>query len=499
MTHSISLCIIAKDEAELLPRLLASVEGVVDETIVVDTGSTDETAAIARRLGARVITKPFQDDFSEVRNAGLDAASHPWILVLDADEILADGSGDAIRRAVRDERFGGYHLNFQNHLGGGRVHACSLARLFRNAPEVRFRYFIHEQIVPSLIPFCRARGLKLGTLDDAVVHHDGYLPSRYRSREKDLRNERLFRHQLEAYPDHAYSWYKFGDFLRRFDDRRDDARRALARAAELVLATPADVAKDLAFANEVFGLLGLVTEQAGDPTEALELVERGIESFGASPNLLYVRAYLLGRAGRHREAFRDWARLRTFEGMVLPIPPEPGITGPKAFLGLGMSLAQLGHSVAAGRCLEHALARDPTLTDAYVARARLHLDAGDVPAAIDQYRAALTQDEDAHPVRARLAVALAHQGHLDEAEQQLLQAKQRGARPAVFAARLGEYRVASGDLEGAFQAFLEAKDDPEARAGVAMLAALAEGKPAPESGHAITQRMARSLARLGLS
>ncbi len=496
--NEISLCVIARDEAELLPRLLGSVEGAVDEVIVVDTGSTDATPEIARSHGATVLSRPFADDFSEVRNVGLDAATHPWILVLDADEVLDERAGAAIRAAVEDERFGGYYLNFRNHLGGGRVHACGMARLFRNAPEVRFRYFIHEQILPALVPYCRARGLLLGPLDDAIVHHDGYEPTRYRSREKDARNERLFRRQVEAYPDHAYSWYKFGDFLRRFDDRHDDARRALGRAAELVLSAPAEETRDLAFANEVFGLLAVLTEQAGRSAEALDLVEQGMARFGVAPNLLYVRAYLLGHAGRHEDAFRDWARLRTFDGAVLPIPPEPGITGPRAFLGMGLSLAHLGRRAAAARCLDHAIERDPTLTDAHVARARLHLDAGELTEAIERYRAALAADEDAHSVRARLALALAHQGRTDEAEHELLRAKERGAAPAVFAARLGEIRLGKGDLEGAFQSFLEGQDDPEARVGAVMLAALAEGKPPPPSALPIAARIRRTLDRLGV-
>ena len=112
----ISLCVIAKDEARVLPRMLASVQGVVDEIIVVDTGSTDDTAAIAASFGARVIHSPFQDDFAAVRNVSLDAATHPWILVLDADEVLAPGAGNALRRAAADARLAGAYLRFENDL-----------------------------------------------------------------------------------------------------------------------------------------------------------------------------------------------------------------------------------------------------------------------------------------------------------------------------------------------------------------------------------------------
>jgi len=495
--NRISLCVIAKDEAELLPRMLASVNGVVDEMVIVDTGSSDETIQIARRAGAKVLEHPFADDFSEVRNVSLAAATGDWILVLDADEVLAPGSGERIRRAVQDPRLGGFYLNFHNHLGEGRVHACGMMRLFRNHPDVRFRYFIHEQVLPDLVKHCRATSLRLGPLDDVIVDHDGYVPTMYAAREKDKRNERLFRRQVEAYPDHAYSWYKFGDFLRRFDDRHADARRALARAVDLVEdSTDAD-RRDYSFGPEVYALLALETEHDAETTDALAIAERGLARAGPAPNLLYVLAYLLGRADRPAEAFRVWAQLRTYEGKLLPIPPEPGVLGAKAFCGMGMSLARIGRSVAAARCLEHAIKRDPELVDARVARARIHLDAREVTDAIHQYRAALATDATRHDVSQRLAVALGHVNRYDEALLELEKARANGADEETLAPRIGELRFASGDLEGAFKAFLGAPGNSEACAGAEYLAAIAQGRPAPVDSP-LTNRLLHHARQLGL-
>jgi glycosyltransferase involved in cell wall biosynthesis len=97
----ITLCIVARDEAEFLPECLESVQGVVDEMILVDTGSTDETPEIARRYGAVVLECPWSDDFSVPRNLALQHATGDWILVLDADERLHPRSRalDSRRRA----------------------------------------------------------------------------------------------------------------------------------------------------------------------------------------------------------------------------------------------------------------------------------------------------------------------------------------------------------------------------------------------------------------
>ena len=91
--RSLSICMIVKNEELNLAKCLMSVKPVADEIIVVDTGSTDKTKAIASALGAKVFDFTWTNDFSEARNYSLSKASGDWILVLDADEIsLPSGS-----------------------------------------------------------------------------------------------------------------------------------------------------------------------------------------------------------------------------------------------------------------------------------------------------------------------------------------------------------------------------------------------------------------------
>ena len=94
---TISLCMIVRDEAATLAQCLDSVEGVVDEIIVVDTGSTDATGEIAARYQARVYYLDWPDDFAAARNVSLAHATEDWVLVLDAEEVLnADGGQQLI-------------------------------------------------------------------------------------------------------------------------------------------------------------------------------------------------------------------------------------------------------------------------------------------------------------------------------------------------------------------------------------------------------------------
>ncbi|MBV9271488.1 MAG: glycosyltransferase family 2 protein, partial [Candidatus Eremiobacteraeota bacterium] len=86
---------IVKNEERFLGKCLASAQGIVDEMIVVDTGSSDATIEIAKRFGARVEQREWRNDFAWARNEALKLATKRWILVLDADEELLPESCEA--------------------------------------------------------------------------------------------------------------------------------------------------------------------------------------------------------------------------------------------------------------------------------------------------------------------------------------------------------------------------------------------------------------------
>lgn len=148
---------IVKNERATLGRCLDSVRNLVDEMVVVDTGSTDGTQELAQRQGARVLQATWEDDFSRARNLGLAAARGRWILVLDADEYLLERDAAAIRDLVQkntpaNERPGiAFTLQNKSSSDGGRTGMIvSLVRLFPRRLEVRFEWPIHEQVATSL-------------------------------------------------------------------------------------------------------------------------------------------------------------------------------------------------------------------------------------------------------------------------------------------------------------------------------------------------------------
>ena len=117
----LSLCMIVKNEKAFLERCLKSVQGLVDEIIVVDTGSRDKTKEIALRFGAKVYDFNWCDDFSLARNEWLKYATGDWILVLDADEMIAQEDFKKIRWLMEQDKFKGYYLCQRNYSNNNTV------------------------------------------------------------------------------------------------------------------------------------------------------------------------------------------------------------------------------------------------------------------------------------------------------------------------------------------------------------------------------------------
>ena len=98
----LSLCMIVRDNQETLRKCLDSVKSLVDEIIIVDTGSTDDTKIIALEYTGKVYDFHWKDNFSEAKNHALSKAGYGWVLFLDADESISEKDHDIIRRLINE-------------------------------------------------------------------------------------------------------------------------------------------------------------------------------------------------------------------------------------------------------------------------------------------------------------------------------------------------------------------------------------------------------------
>ncbi len=164
MSAAVSLCMIVRNEAELLPRFFAAAAGLWDELVVVDTGSTDATPEIADAAGARVIRHRWRDDFAEARNVGLTAATGRFILFLDADEMAPPELVAALRGVVASESIGAATVVMRNEFPNGHIRTTPLLRLFRRDEAIRFRHRIHEEVATDVRAYLERTGLGLAAI-----------------------------------------------------------------------------------------------------------------------------------------------------------------------------------------------------------------------------------------------------------------------------------------------------------------------------------------------
>ncbi|WP_171056270.1 tetratricopeptide repeat-containing glycosyltransferase family 2 protein [Paenibacillus sinopodophylli] len=293
----ISLCMIVKDEEHHLPSCLQSVQGIVDEIVVVDTGSTDRTVAIAEQYGARVVLAEWEHDFAKARNAGLEVAQGEWILFLDADEELDAHSGRQLR-AEASLLVEGLFLQIWNVVGagdderGGTVHP--VLRMFRRDPEIRFEGSIHEQIAASIL---RKWPQAVFQLTEVKIIHYGYRQDVVIQKNKLRRNMELLERAVQQEPNNGFHRYNIGvEYLRAgMPGKALEAFRHARRQPGFEQLSYAH----LVVKYEVRSLLAL-----SEWVEAAEIARIGAEHFSDYPDLFHYEGLSLAQCGQLREAAR---------------------------------------------------------------------------------------------------------------------------------------------------------------------------------------------------
>lgn len=190
----ISACYIAKNEAENLAKSIKSLKNQVNEIVVVDTGSTDNTIVVARRLGARVYSFPWQDDFSKARNFALSKAKGEWLVLLDADEYFTAKTAGNIRQVIRQaQQADGLLIQMVNYdVDKEEIQDYFYQlRIVCNQQGLHYEGKIHEELKLS-----DGKSMKFLRIPPEMleIYHTGYASSV--SRQKLERNLRLLQQAL---------------------------------------------------------------------------------------------------------------------------------------------------------------------------------------------------------------------------------------------------------------------------------------------------------------
>lgn len=266
----LSLAMIAKNEEQYLDRCLKSVSTLVDEMIVVDTGSTDRTREIARDNGAVVYDFEWCDDFSAARNFSIEKTSGDWVVVLDADEYFAEDYADVIREFIsRGQQIGRFEF-IARFVKDGLTQSSqySSSRLFPR--HIRYMGRIHEQLVSDL-PRCDT---------GALVMHDGYYMT-----EKSERNIKLLLQEVKQHPGDPYLLFQLGKQYRGNNEYEAAGNYLLEAYQNLSGPTP--------YALEVILELLEVLTHTKKYVTAFDLVEGHAELFDTSPDFCFATALFL--------------------------------------------------------------------------------------------------------------------------------------------------------------------------------------------------------------
>jgi glycosyltransferase involved in cell wall biosynthesis len=200
MRESLSLCMIVKNEEKHLELCLNSVKGYVNEIIIVDTGSTDDTKRIASEFTEKIFDYKWIDDFSAARNYAISLSNCEYILILDADEVIENP--DEIKEAIRLNK-DVYLFTIKNTLSNGGSYSHIAYRMFRNHLGLKFENRLHEHLNIESIP-----NLAIGR-SNALINHVGYTAEITLEKDKNKRNLELIKKEARVNPT-DYNIYNLG-------------------------------------------------------------------------------------------------------------------------------------------------------------------------------------------------------------------------------------------------------------------------------------------------
>jgi tetratricopeptide (TPR) repeat protein len=393
--------LIVKDEEANLPACLASAAGLADEVIVVDTGSSDRTREVAAAAGARVFEFAWVDDFAAARNECLRHASGDWIFWLDADDRLDEENRGKLRDlfvSLGDENVAfAMKCLCPSDAAGGSATVVDHIRLFRNHPQVRWRYRVHEQILPAV----RRTGGQVRRAD-VVIHHLGYQdPSlRRRKLERDLG---LLRREVAEQPDDPFTLFNLGSVYQELG-RTAEALPLLRRSLER--SHPGD-----SIVRKLYALIVQCHRRLGQEPEALAACREGRAVYPEDVELLFQEGLALRAVGDRAGAEASLRRLLEAREGDHFASVDPGLSGYKARHNLAVLCHEQGRAAEAEAQWRAAVAERPDFTPGWLGLGELSLAQGRW-AELES----VAQHLEAAPAGAEEAALLRARGHLKRRE-----------------------------------------------------------------------------------
>jgi tetratricopeptide (TPR) repeat protein len=368
----LSLSMIVRDEAAQIEDCLRSVQGFVDEMVVVDTGSTDNTPALAQAMGARVEQIEWPGDFAPARNQALHWVNGDWVLVLDADERLRPEAMAPLRALMAQPDV--LVINLLRHERGAVQSPYSnVSRLFRRHPAIRWSRAYHSMVDDSVAELLQQEShWRIADCPEPALLHDGYRPELLAQGNKPERLRQAMEAELLERPGDPYACAKLGSL----EVADGNLERGVALLRQGLAQCPAE-----AHPERYELLLHLALAEAGrDPAAAASLYREALE---------------------------------------LPLAPRLTLA---ARLNLAALLLQHGQPQDAEALCQRATAAAPEIGLGWYNLGLIRRRQGDIAGALEAYREARRLQPEHPETHQNLAVALLLGGDIDGARSSFRQA-----------------------------------------------------------------------------
>jgi tetratricopeptide (TPR) repeat protein len=396
----LSLSMIVRDEAAQIEDCLRSVQGFVDEMVVVDTGSIDNTIALAMGMGARVEQIPWPGDFAPARNQALEFLRGDWVLVLDADERLRPEAVAPLRALMAQPDV--LLINLLRHERGAVQSPYSnVSRLFRRHPAIRWSRAYHSMVDDSVAELLlQEPHWRIADCSEPALIHDGYRPELLAQGNKPQRLREAMEAELRQRPGDPYASAKLGSL----EVAEGHLERGLALLREGLAQCPA----------------------TAHPERYELLLHLALAESTRNPD---------AASGLYRQA------------LDIPLAPRLSLA---ARLNLAALLLQQGQAQEAEQLCQRATAVAPEIGLSWYNLGLTRRRLGDIGGALEAYREARRLTPDHAETHQNLAVALLLGGDIDGARSSFRQAiqllSQQGRGPE--AERLRQQAGAMVKLEG---------------------------------------------------
>ncbi len=292
----ISLCMIVKNEEAFLESCLRGIKDLVDEIIIVDTGSTDRSKEIAQKHTDKVFSYAWNDDFSKARNFSLQQAKEDWILCLDADEMIAQEDFEKIRTLIQDKNYVAFAFAQVSYTNDGSLYgyqpvmedtyahgflgyiSCNVVRLFRHHQGILFAGSVHESVDDA----ARNAGTIFKT--DIEIHHYQFEKGYEKEKEKQLMYLDIYKKNIERFTNKAKVYRDMGIICSNYLGQHEQA-----------IAYFYDSLRYNDRNDKTYVGLILCFYKMGKLQRALEIAEKAIQLFPEKQELTFLRNFLQER------------------------------------------------------------------------------------------------------------------------------------------------------------------------------------------------------------